>query len=332
MGVWRPKTRLNTLLIEDRHFVSFLKWDEIKALKRGGSQWHDHHEAIHLQGASYQVLPVCKWVHLIRRLHSLIWGGGDEKQDEKSRESKSESPESVVRCVLFQLHWALRRPDWVLAKRLFISFPLYSFHLLAAAARPHSPSHPPSELRPGATWASLYCATGKLPIQGDTLIEHWKQEFHKEADLLFITSCLLLFFPTLSCYFFCSRCLARAPLPGLFPPAVSPSPLGVSHGAAFLPWRQYYVGDSNVMANTVITSWFTRGSALPGSIICPRSWGAQERPRALQEITPHYNIANLRNDREAITEKMSRFREEQLQSEDQRRSTAIKEFRERLWV
>lgn len=39
----------------------------------------------------------------------------------------------------------------------------------------------------------LYCAAGKLPIRA-TLIEHWKQEFYKEADLLFITSHSLLFF------------------------------------------------------------------------------------------------------------------------------------------
>jgi len=33
----------------------------------------------------------------------------------------------------------------------------------------------------------LYCAGGKLPTRA-SLIEHWKQEFYKGADLLFITS------------------------------------------------------------------------------------------------------------------------------------------------
>lgn len=42
----------------------------------------------------------------------------------------------------------------------------------------------------------LYCAGGKLPIRG-SLIEHWKQEFYKGADLLFITSHSLLLSPTL---------------------------------------------------------------------------------------------------------------------------------------
>lgn len=39
----------------------------------------------------------------------------------------------------------------------------------------------------------LHCAGGKLPIRA-TLIEHWKQEFYKGADLLFITSHSLVFF------------------------------------------------------------------------------------------------------------------------------------------
>lgn len=153
-----------------------------------------------------------------------------------------------------------------------------------------------------------------------TLIEHWKREFHKEADLLFITSRLLLLFLTLSFYFSAHTALlfsswTFSPLK-FSRPAVPPSPLGVSHGAAFFPSCQYYVGDSNVMANTVITSWFTRGSALPGSIICSRSRIARGRPRALQEIGPQYNIANLRNDREAITQKLRRSGCSQRTSED----------------
>lgn len=38
------------------------------------------------------------------------------------RASRQRAP-PVVRRVLFQLDWELRRPDWVLAKHLFISFP-----------------------------------------------------------------------------------------------------------------------------------------------------------------------------------------------------------------
>lgn len=45
----------------------------------------------------------------------------------------------------------------------------------------------PSELRPGSSWAGLYCAGGKLPIR-TTLIEQCRQEFYERADLLFITS------------------------------------------------------------------------------------------------------------------------------------------------
>lgn len=46
----------------------------------------------------------------------------------------------------------------------------------------------------------LYCAGGKLPIRG-TLIEQWKQEFYKGADLLFITShSLPLFLPHASIF------------------------------------------------------------------------------------------------------------------------------------
>lgn len=49
----------------------------------------------------------------------------------------------------------------------------------------------PSELRPGSSWAWLYCAEGKLPIR-TTLIEQCRQEFYERADLLFITSLVLL--------------------------------------------------------------------------------------------------------------------------------------------
>lgn len=46
----------------------------------------------------------------------------------------------------------------------------------------------------------LYCAGGKLPIRA-TLIEQWKQEFYKGADLLFITShSLPLFLPHASIF------------------------------------------------------------------------------------------------------------------------------------
>lgn len=61
----------------------------------------------------------------------------------------------------------------------------------------------------------LCCAGGKLPIRG-TLIEHWKQEFYKGADLLFITSHSLLLFLPHSSVFHCSLCHTPASFLGLF--------------------------------------------------------------------------------------------------------------------
>lgn len=247
----------------------------------------------------------------------------------------------VVRRVLFQLDWVLHRPDWVLAKHLFISFSLYSFHLSAAAALflppSFSSSHPLSELRPGSTWASLYCATGKLPIRGDTLIEHWKQEFHKEADLLFITSRLLLFFPPLSSlsFFFGSWCLTRpASLSALFfyfPPALFPCCITLpSRGLPRCSLPPF---------PPVLHGWFQCHGKYCNYLLVYRrisiTWIhylLRGRGCALQEITAQYNIANLRNDREAITQETSRFRKERPQFEDWRRSAGIKEFGERLWV
>lgn len=257
------------------------------------------------------------------------------------RASRQRAPPVVCR-VLFWLDWVLRRPDWVLAKHLFISFSAYSFHLSTIAALPLPPSLP---LTLSLNW-------GQGPLGLCSIVP---QENCQSGATLWLNTESRSFIKKLICYslplaccfsfhhfpslpFFLAHAALLNQLPGpFFPlslslPAVSPSPLGVSHGAAFLPSRRYCVGDSNVMANTVITSWFTEGSALPGSIICSRGWGSRGRRRALQEITPQYNIANLRNDREAITQETSRFREERLQLEGWRWSAVIKEFRERLWV
>ena len=54
-------------------------------------------------------------------------------------------------------------------------------------------SLPLSELRPGYSWA--FSVVLQEIANPATLIEHWKQEFYKGADLLFITSHSLLFLP-----------------------------------------------------------------------------------------------------------------------------------------
>lgn len=86
----------------------------------------------------------------------------------------------------------------------------------------------------------LHCAGGKLPIRA-TLIEHWKQEFYKGADLLFITSHSLVFFLPHSSVFhwltlphsnFLSWSFLQLSLYCVHPFLLcwSPTPLGDSHG------------------------------------------------------------------------------------------------------
>lgn len=88
----------------------------------------------------------------------------------------------------------------------------------------------------------LYCAGGKLPIRG-SLIEHWRQEFYKEADLLFITSHSLSLSPTLLRFplltvphsnFLSWSCLQLSSAVFLYPSLLIP-PL-VSLGLLWLGW------------------------------------------------------------------------------------------------
>lgn len=163
-----------------------------------------------------------------------------KRRNMNKKESKSKSPLSTSCCL-----WCFI-PTWQGAMLLGlgtgkaslylpISFSLYSFSLSQLSLN----------WGQGPLGLALLCHR-KIANPGSTLIEHWKQEFYKEADLLFITSHSLLFFLPLSSVFFSSTgswCHTPASFRGLFSSslyavfilsfsAVTPSPLGVSHGEA----------------------------------------------------------------------------------------------------
>lgn len=219
-------------------------------------------------------LPVCKWTHPFRSFtHHLRrrWREGIRIK----RSAKSKSPPSTSCCLRCSIPtWQGAMPVGLgtgeASLYLPISFSLYSFSLSQLCLN----------WGQGPLGLALLCHR-KIANPGSTLIEHWKQEFYKEADLLFITSHSLLFFLPLSPVFFFFFRWFTVPHSSFFswtflklslccvhslPLCCNPLP---SRG---LPWwgedimrlssfSQCYVGDSNVTANTVIIARFTEGLA-----------------------------------------------------------------------
>lgn len=122
---------------------------------------------------------------------------------------------------------------------------------------------PPSESSRAPRGLALLCDT-KIANPDLTLIEHWKQDFYKEADLLFITSHSLLFFLTHISLFH------RAPVPDLHLPLGIPW-LGCVCGSPHFPL--YYVGKISVdrhidIAGVEFIHWLIVQLCFEGTRIC----------------------------------------------------------------
>lgn len=185
----------------------------------------------------------------------------------------------VVCGVLFRLDRVLRCSDWALARHLFIFlslFSLYSFSLSQLSLnRGQGPLGP-----------ALYCATGKLPIRAPLWLNTESRSFIKKLICysLPLTHCFS-FSHSLPFFFFFHW--FTVPHSSFFSWTFLKLSLCCVHSLLLrcnplpsrgLPWwgedimrlssfSQYYGGDSNVTANTVIIARFTKGLALPGSII-----------------------------------------------------------------